>query len=387
MLTGPNRSSTCFLLRFLLLVLAVVPATQILAHEIRPAVVDMDLEDGGYTLRIRANLEALMSEIAPQHEDTDESDNAPRYNALRAMNADQLAAEFKRYQDSFLANLRVEDAAGGIVAHRIQGLRIPPAGDLELARDSEIIVTPVNPLSAGEVTWAWAESYGASVIRVNERGYQEGDEAYSAFLGAGERSRPIPVSGEIRLGFGEVIVNYLVIGFTHILPGGLDHILFVVGLFLLSPALRPLLIQVTAFTVAHTVTLALGSLGVMRISPEIVEPLIAVSIVYVAVENILSDRLGRWRPIVVFVFGLLHGLGFAGVLAEIGIASGFFLAALLSFNIGVEIGQLAVIVLCFLLFGIWFRHRPWYRSRITIPLSLVIALIGAYWFVERTLLA
>ena len=245
----------------------------------------------------------------------------------------------------------------------------------------------MDPISRREISWAWSESYGASVIRVNDSNRTDRDDQYSAYLEAGESSRPIPLSGEITMGFTEVISNYLAIGFTHILPKGLDHILFVVGLFLLSPALRPLLIQVTSFTIAHTVTLALGSLGVIQISPAIVEPLIAASIVYVAVENIISDKLQRWRPLLIFAFGLLHGLGFAGVLSEIGIASGFFIAALLSFNIGVEIGQLTVIALCFLLFGLWFRRRPWYRSRITIPLSLVIALVGAYWFVERTMLA
>ncbi len=177
--------------------------------------------------------------------------------------------------------------------------------------------------------------------------------------------------------------NYLQVGFVHIVPKGLDHILFVVGLFLLSTHLRPLLIQVTSFTLAHSVTLALGIYGIVSISASIVEPLIAASIVYVCLENIYSDKLSRWRPIVVFLFGLLHGLGFAGVLTEIGLSLENFVAGLLGFNIGVEFGQLAVITACFIGVGYWFRNKSWYRQRITIPASIVIAIIAAYWFIER----
>ncbi|MEZ5476855.1 MAG: HupE/UreJ family protein [Thiolinea sp.] len=173
------------------------------------------------------------------------------------------------------------------------------------------------------------------------------------------------------------------IGFQHILPKGLDHILFVVGLFLLSTSLSVLLWQITSFTLAHSVTLALGMLGWVQVSAAIVEPLIAASIVYVCLENVFSDHLSRWRPLVIFCFGLLHGLGFASVLHEIGLQSDDFALGLIAFNVGVELGQLSIILLCFLAVGWWFGHRSWYRSVITIPASLVIAGIGTYWFLER----
>ena len=196
----------------------------------------------------------------------------------------------------------------------------------------------------------------------------------------------MPIVGGPRKGALEVFGTYLQIGFTHIVPKGLDHILFVVGLFLLSTRLRSLVWQITSFTLAHSVTLALGVFEVVRVSPTIIEPLIAASIVYVCVENVVSDKLQRWRPAVVFGFGLLHGLGFAGVLREIGLQPGHFIAGLVAFNVGVELGQLSVIAGCFLGIGLWFRHKTYYRSAITIPASLVIAVIGAYWFVERTFL-
>jgi len=166
----------------------------------------------------------------------------------------------------------------------------------------------------------------------------------------------------------------------------LDHILFVLGLFFLSTRLAPLLWQVTAFTAAHTVTLALGMLGYVTVPASIVEPLIAASIVYAGVENVLSRGLSPWRPAVVFVFGLLHGLGFASVLGDIGLNPSQFVTGLIGFNVGVELGQLTVLALAFLAVGLWFRNKPWYRARISNPASIAIALVGAFWVVERTLL-
>ena len=142
----------------------------------------------------------------------------------------------------------------------------------------------------------------------------------------------------------------------------------------------------TSFTLAHTVTLALGALGIVTIPGSIVEPIIAASIVYVAIENVFSNKLHAWRPVIIFVFGLLHGLGFASVLGEFGLPAGQFVAALIGFNVGVELGQLTVIALAFLTVGYWFGGKDWYRTRIAIPASLVIAAVGTYWFVERVFL-
>ena len=204
-------------------------------------------------------------------------------------------------------------------------------------------------------------------------------------LESGEESPPFPLGGSATdPGRLETSLRYLRLGFFHIVPEGIDHVLFVLGLFLLSPRLRPLLVQVSAFTVAHTATLALSTLGVVRLPPSVVEPLIALSIAYVAVENMLFTTLRPWRVALVLGFGLLHGLGFAGALGKLGLPRGDFLAGLLAFNAGVELGQLAVLALAFLTIGA-FRARPWYRRRIVVPLSLGIAVIGFYWTVARSL--
>ncbi len=176
--------------------------------------------------------------------------------------------------------------------------------------------------------------------------------------------------------------QYLVLGYTHILPKGLDHILFVLGIFLLSPRVKTMVLQVTAFTVAHSITLGLSIYGLVSLPSRVVEPLIALSIAYVAIENLITRELKPWRLALVFTFGLLHGLGFAGVLRELGLPREEFLTGLLTFNLGVEGGQLTVIAIAMLL--VWpFVQRGWYRHRVVIPASLVIAAIGIYWTITR----
>lgn len=182
-----------------------------------------------------------------------------------------------------------------------------------------------------------------------------------------------------------VLRQYVALGFTHILPHGLDHILFVCGLFLLSREWKPLLWQVTAFTIAHSITLALAIYDVVRLPATVVEPLIALSIAYVAFENLFLDKFHARRIVVVFLFGLLHGMGFAGVLVDLGLPRSQFVPALLSFNLGVEFGQLAVLSGAFLLVALPFAKHDWYRRRITLPASLLIAMIGLYWTVQRVL--
>jgi HupE / UreJ protein len=176
---------------------------------------------------------------------------------------------------------------------------------------------------------------------------------------------------------------YLKLGYNHILPLGTDHILFVLSLFLLSPKLKPLLWQATAFTIAHSVTLGLAMYHVISPPAGIVEPLIAMSILYVSLENIISPRLKASRIGVVFLFGLIHGMGFAGALGRLGLPQNAYLLSLIMFNVGVELGQLTIILLAYFLLAKWFGNKPWYRKRIVIPLSVGIAIIAGIWTIQR----
>ncbi len=182
---------------------------------------------------------------------------------------------------------------------------------------------------------------------------------------------------------GDVILFYLKLGFEHIVPNGFDHILFVVGLCLLSTKIKTILWQATAFTVAHSITLALSMKGLIVTPPALVEPIIALSIVFVAVENILLTELKPWRILVVFLFGLIHGMGFASSLNEIGLPRNKFFTSIVSFNVGVELGQIVVIVGVFVLIIFAFGKKPWYRKFVVYPLSGIIAVIAAYWTIQR----
>lgn len=183
----------------------------------------------------------------------------------------------------------------------------------------------------------------------------------------------------------ETAWQYFALGFTHILPKGLDHILFVLGIFLLSGRWRSVLLQVSTFTLAHSITLGLTMYGLVSLPARVVEPMIALSIAYVAIENLMTSELKPWRLALVFSFGLLHGMGFAGVLRDLGLPRAQFLTALLTFNLGVEGGQLAVIVMASAAVAYWRRNDLTYRRFIIQPASLAIALTGIYWTLQRAL--
>ena len=176
--------------------------------------------------------------------------------------------------------------------------------------------------------------------------------------------------------------RYVKMGFHHILPLGPDHVLFVLGLFLLSSKTKDLMKQVSAFTVAHSLTLALSLYGLVQLPSRIVEPLIAISIAFVAIENLYTSKTHAWRPAVVFGFGLVHGLGFASALRETGLVRGDFLTGLVGFNLGVELGQLAVVACAFAAVG-WLRKSPRYRLAVVMPASVAIAAVALFWTVQR----
>ena len=184
---------------------------------------------------------------------------------------------------------------------------------------------------------------------------------------------------------GSIGWMYLKMGFSHIIPFGIDHILFILGVYLLKSDLKTVIWQATAFTVAHSITLGLAMYGYIHPSPAFIEPVIALSIAFIGFENIITSELKWGRLLIIFIFGLIHGCGFAGVLVEAGLPERDFLLGLLSFNAGVEAGQIAVILTAYFTFGKWFADKVWYRKGIIVPLSLCISFIALYWTIERVI--
>lgn len=253
----------------------------------------------------------------------------------------------------------------------------PPGGSA-----GRTVIAFSTRVPAGTETLAWSHAWpaGASFVRVR---LGEREDVLTAWL-RDDREAVFDVRGGVPVPpLMTTLRTYLALGFTHIVPHGTDHVLFVLGLYFMAQRPGALLAQVTAFTVAHSLTLALAMLGLAALPGRVAEPLIALSIALVAAENIASPVSGARRTALVFAFGLLHGLGFAGVLSELGVPRGQFVAALAAFNAGVEFGQLAVIGAAFLVLGGWWRSRGWYRGRVAIPASVAIGAVGLYWTLER----
>ncbi len=347
--------------------------------------------DGSYQVEITADLDAFALGVSSE---VPSEELAAR---LRALTPEEFAVAVARAERTFARRVRI----------RFDGEVVPPHISFPEHGAAVETLTPLVgteptvlgltarlagrvPEGATAVTFQTSRAFPPVQLTILDQRSLTGQRV---LLNRGEESAPYALDpAQHRAGEETsahvpqslaVAGQYLTLGFWHIVPEGLDHILFVLGLFLLAARWRPLLGQVTAFTAAHTVTLALSTYGVVRLSPAVVEPLIALSIAYVAIENLFTRELKPWRVALVFAFGLLHGLGFAGGLAGLGLPESERLPALLAFNGGVEIGQGVVLLVAFLLVG-WFRDRPWYRQRVVVPVSLVIALVGLYWAVTRT---
>ena len=327
---------------------------------------------GGFVVALTLDLDALALGIDPR---TDPGEAARPLDEMteaeRARAADGLLQLLAR-------RLRVR-ADGKPVAFEVW---LPPYEPLASRRRIEAFGLEARlagrlPEGTREVRFFASRAFPAIELRFRDErtGREEfhiclpGDECPAIGLSPGA-----PASG---------LAEFVVIGFRHIVPLGLDHILFVLALFLGGREMKTLLIQTGLFTLAHSLTLALATFGVLSLSPRIVEPLIALSIGIVGLENVARPSgVSRSRAIVVVIFGLLHGLGFAGVLAETPLAEGPRLAALLLFNLGVELGQILVLVAALVL-SVPFKDPIVYRRYVERPLSMALGIAGMVWAALR----
>ena len=372
--------------RILCLALLVLIANPGLADVVKPALIEISVYKGGHLrVEIRASIEALLTGINAQYKDTTQAPSSAEYDRLRALDASQLEAAFAPFRQRMLQAVEIRVDARPVQT-MVTELEIPPPGYTKVPRISVVVLEAEIPAEARELVWYYPAAFGDNAVRVRQVDEDKQQWHWSAWQWIREdrASEPFSLREVFRTPrFVDVVREYVGAGFDHIVPDGLDHILFVFGLFLFSTRLRPLLWQITMFTVAHSITLALAMTGAIALPARVVEPLIALSIAYVGVENVWHRALHRSRLALVFGFGLLHGLGFASMLSDFGMPANAFATALISFNIGVELGQLAVIALAFGLLGIWFGRKPYYRALVVVPGSLLVGAIGAYWTWER----
>jgi hydrogenase/urease accessory protein HupE len=356
------------------------------ADVVRPALVEISVDArGSYRVEIRASVEALLTGINAKYKNTQDSPNAQAYDDLRVLPANQLIQAFEPFRSDFTKVIKLLFDSEIIPMH-ISTIEIPEPGYTKVPRISLIVLEGEIDRSVQAINWYYPAAFGDNAVRVRQ--VDEANDKWHwsewQWLRKDEMSTPFSLDQVFtRQPISQVIGTYVVAGFEHILPKGVDHILFILGIFLLSTRMRPLLEQVTMFTVAHSITLGLAMNGIIYLPANIVEPLIALSIAYIGIENILSKELHKSRLLIVFGFGLLHGMGFASVLNDFGMPDDAFMTALISFNVGVELGQISVIMLAFLSVGVWFRNSAKYRPLIIIPGSLVISLVGLYWTWDR----
>jgi len=261
----------------------------------------------------------------------------------------------------------------GMTGYRIEALALTP----------EKMGAPLNVMFNNFIGGRQVERY--AVLFPGETSFTLDLTEQGIFAAQGGRT-PGSVGVEAQAGdWVSLFVSEVKRGFIHVIPEGLDHILFVLGVFLMTRKWKPLLLQVSAFTVAHTLTLWLAAAGIVKVPASIVEPVIAASIAAVALENIFHRNYTHWRLLVVFAFGLIHGLGFAGAMSARLNSTSSLIVGLLGINVGVELGQLAVIALA-LIATCWISSASSYRKYVVIPGSILIAVAGVWWVIERTLL-
>lgn len=370
---------------FFVISLLVLPAVS-LADVVKPTMVDIAVRSEGRVLvELHVSIEALLTGINNRYKNTKDAPNSDEYDVLRALQGPELAERFAVFQSKMLEQMELR-FDGQRSELQIVELEIPEPGYKKVPDASVMYLEGEVPRGAQTLTWYFPKKFSDNAVRVKQVNEEKKQWRWSDWVWIRDdvSSEPFPIEADfVKRPLPEVIYSYIKLGYDHIVPIGLDHILFVVGIFLMTSRFRPLLSQVTMFTLAHSLTLALSVYGVLELPARVVEPLVALSIAYIGVENLYSREVRGRRLALVFGFGLLHGLGFAGALKEFGMPPGDYATALVSFNIGVELGQIAIVLSAFILFAGWFARQTWYRQAVVLPVSALISVVGGTWMVDR----
>ena len=367
--------------------------TAVTAHELRPAVMDISAsqsDDNHILVELHFIAEAFLADIdLSAISDTDESANASGYDTIRALPSGDISALIRKKWPDLQSLLRIFSETQELTIS-LEDVKVESQDNLALVRETTLYLSAQVDKTSQTIRVDWDKRLGSIVIRALA---DEQSADYTEFLVAGGTSKPIALFNRAPSPFLDVVSNYLYSGIIHIIPFGLDHMLFVLALLAMSISVRPLLLQISLFTVAHTVTLALASLKIISFSVPLVETLIAVSIAYVGLDNLLNpnqrpqnnsgQKVGRLRAVIIFGFGLLHGLGFATVLQDFGLPEASFAVGLISFNIGVEVGQIVTILPIWVVLGLFRLNPHQFRRWFQVPVSLIILAISLFWIYER----
>lgn len=354
-----------------------------MADVVKPALVEISIYvDKKVSVVIDLSLEAAMTNIGTQYKKTTDAPNSAQYDILRALDPEALQAHFKTFESKFLSNILLtinkESQHLKLISTEVDivGYKKRPRKTL-LTYSAQLREWPKT------LSWKYNEAYGDSALRYQVYKKNEYNWSQWRWLRNGASSGVIDINHPQLMTTMQTILQFIGIGFDHVIPLGFDHILFIIGMALSSLLWQRLLLLVSTFTIAHTLTLGLAMLGVIEISGRIIEPIIAFSIAFVALENLLPSQSIKRKSIIVFLFGLIHGLGFASMLKSFEMTDDNFLTTLISFNIGVELAQVVIVLSVVTILLLLKTVRSNYRQLAVIPASFIIAVIGIYWGVER----
>lgn len=353
------------------------------ADVLKPALVEITIFDNNeIQIELDLSIEAAMSSISTSSKNTKNSPFEDKYNTLRALGPDELKAKFLPFEIDFRKDfdLLINNKP---LSLELTEINIGNIGYKKRARKTILTYTGYSNDWIRTIQWKYNKKYGDNAIRYQIFEKDKYNWSKWTWLRDGKSTDAIELNNPRPESFIERSVQFVKIGFDHVIPMGWDHILFIVGMALSSLVLRNLIILVSTFTIAHTITLGIATAGLVEVPGAIVEPIIAFSIAYVAIENLFGKVAIIRKSFIVFFFGLIHGLGFASMLREFDMTPDNFINTLISFNIGVELAQILIVLSILLILLLFKKYNLNYQKYIVVPVSVIISLIGIYWGIER----
>ena len=356
------------------------------ADVVKPALVEISIfPDRDVEVSIDLSIEGAITGIGTKYKNTLDAPNSDKYDELRALQPVELKQKFDIFQPKYTEDIvfSVNEVKQKLNFH---SAKIDIVGYKKRPRKSTLKYYVELDEWPKTISWQYGKVYGDSALRY--RVYKKNEYTWNdwIWLRDGESSGKIAIHESEPINVRQKLLQFISIGFDHVVPLGWDHLLFIVGMALSTFLLKRLLLLVTAFTVAHTLTLGMAMYGLIEMPANFVEPVIAFSISYVAIENIFGNQSIMRKSLIVFLFGLIHGLGFASMLKNFDMEPDSFLVTLIGFNVGVELAQIAIVICVLLTVLINKKIFPnHYRQVLIIPVSVIISIIGFWWGIERVI--
>ncbi len=369
----------------LFIFLLLLSISQVIADVINPSLIEITIHnDNSIELNIRANIEAILSD-SNLYKNSKNSPNVKKYDTLRAMHAIDIENIFLQYLTKFLDNISIKFDNNKTKLNLIS-ITTPDIGYQGRERVSLIKFSAKLNNMPKTMLWNYHSNYGDNAYRY--RFYQKNEYTWQDWhwLKNNNNSGLIKLKTPKKFTNSQILMQYINIGYYHILPKGLDHILFIIGIAILGLPWRKLLMMITIFTIAHSITLSLSIYNIVKLPIQIVESLIALSIAYIGIEVLLNRVKYNFQAIVIFLFGLLHGLGFAFILENFNMQQNTFLLSLAGFNIGIELGQISIILAVLLTIYLVKKITTNHKKYLIRPAAIFITVTGLLWVIEIFLL-